>query len=279
MLHTRQKIALARLCSLPIVRARRALGLSAEVRVRRGGFRWRLDLEEGIDFSIWLLGGFERRVARAMRRLVRPGATVLDIGANVGAHTLTLARLAGPGGRVIAVEPTDWAFAKLTNNVALNPVLEPRIALRQAFLLGGDQDALPPTVCSSWPLSASADVHPQLGGQPKATSAAQAASLDTLLAREGVDRVDFVKLDVDGYEGQVLRGAGRMLKKLRPTMLVELAPYLLVERGESVDAVLRLLTEAGYALSTLTSDAPLGADDIRRLLAGAEATNFVARAA
>jgi FkbM family methyltransferase len=278
VLSTRQKIALARLCSRPLVGARRTFGLPAQVRARRGGLRWRLDLDEGIDFSIWLLGAFERSVARAMRRLVRPGDTVLDIGANVGAHTLPLARMVGPEGRVVAYEPTDWAFAKLCANVAENPALAARIATRQAFLLGGDEKAPPPAVCSSWPLSPSADVHPKLGGRPKATSGAQAGSLDTLLGREAIERVDFVKVDVDGYEGQVLRGAGATLRRHRPTMLIELAPYLLAERGDGVGAVLDLLGDAGYRLFALDRAAPLGGDEVRRLLDGAEAKNFVARA-
>jgi FkbM family methyltransferase len=277
VLETRDKIALARLCSRPLVGARRVLGLGPDVRARRGGVRWRLDLDEGIDFSIWLLGAFERPVARAFRRAVRPGDTVIDVGANVGAHTLPLARLVGPTGRVVAIEPTDWAFAKLQANVAENPDLLPRVTAIQALLLAADGDAPPPSVCSSWPLTAPSDVHPQLGGRPMALQGAQAASLDTLLARAGVLRVDFVKIDVDGHEAQVLRGARETLHKHRPALLIEVAPYLLAEIGDSAEGVLGLLVDAGYALRSL-ADEPLSSHDVRRRLAGAEAVNFLARA-
>ena len=279
VLETRDKIALARLFSRPLVSARRAFGLGAVVRVRRGGVNWHLDLDEGIDFSIWLLGAFERSVARAFRRFVRPGMTVLDVGANVGAHTLPLARLVGASGRVVAIEPTDWAFAKLCANVAENPSLAPRVSSIQALLLGRDDDAAPDSICSSWPLAPAADLHPKLRGRSMAVSGAQATSLDTLLSRAGVERVDFVKVDVDGYEGQVLRGARETLRRHRPALLIELAPYLLSEHGDSLDAVLALLDEAGYALHSLRSDVALGAAEVRRQLEGAEAVNFLARAA
>ncbi len=95
--------------------------------MRRRGVAWTLDLREGIDFSIWLLGAFELSTVRAYQRILRPGAIVLDIGANIGAHTLHLARAVGTEGKVWAIEPTDYAMGKLKTNIALNPELAPRI--------------------------------------------------------------------------------------------------------------------------------------------------------
>lgn len=87
------------------------------MRVRRDGIHWDLDLSEGIDFAIFLLGGLELRTLRLYRRLVQPGDTVLDVGANIGAHALPLARLVGASGRVVAFEPTQFAFCKLQRNL------------------------------------------------------------------------------------------------------------------------------------------------------------------
>jgi hypothetical protein len=81
-------------------------GLSERVRLRRRGIRWDLDLAEGIDLSIYLLGAFEPRLVGAYRKLIRPGACILDIGANIGAHTLQFAQLVGDRGKVVAYEPT-----------------------------------------------------------------------------------------------------------------------------------------------------------------------------
>jgi hypothetical protein len=86
---------------------------------RRGGTRWKLDLREGIDFSILLLGVFEQSVVAAYRRLIPPGSVVIDIGANIGAHTLRLAGCVGAAGRVVAVEATRYAFERLAEQVKL----------------------------------------------------------------------------------------------------------------------------------------------------------------
>ena len=102
---------------------RRMVGRGPLVETTRGGVRWNLDLGEGIDFAIWLRGCFEPSTLHALQRLVRPGATVLDIGANVGAHTLHLAAAVGSTGRVLAFEPVAESFRKLRTNVAANPSL------------------------------------------------------------------------------------------------------------------------------------------------------------
>src|SRR6185436_2807994 len=108
MLNTSRKIIFARWLSRAVIFLRRLTGRGAEIAVRRSGVLWHVDLNEGIDFSIWLLGGFEPRTLKQYEELVKPGAIVIDVGANVGAHTLPFARLVGPSGRVLAVEPTQW---------------------------------------------------------------------------------------------------------------------------------------------------------------------------
>src|ERR1019366_6569447 len=105
-LNTAQKIALAKILHHGIKFFRRMAGHSAETEVTRDGLQWHLDLNEGIDFSIYTLGSFEPATVKLYETLIRQGDIVLDIGANIGAHTLPLARLVGEMGRVIAFEPT-----------------------------------------------------------------------------------------------------------------------------------------------------------------------------
>src|SRR6266436_206522 len=117
MLSTHTKVKIARALSRAVRAARSLAGRdSNEVEVFRDGLKWRLDLEQGIDLAIYLLGAFERSTVNAYRKIVQPGDTVLDIGANVGAHTLHLARLVGNNGTVIAYEPTAYAVRKLRQN-------------------------------------------------------------------------------------------------------------------------------------------------------------------
>ncbi|MSO73187.1 MAG: FkbM family methyltransferase, partial [Rhodospirillaceae bacterium] len=114
---TRTKILIAAMLSRAVRGLRRLLGAGRVGEFDRGGFRWRLDLGEGIDFSIYLLGSFEPITLGACRRLINPGDTVLDIGANIGALTLPMARMTGEAGKVYAFEPTAYAFEKLRANL------------------------------------------------------------------------------------------------------------------------------------------------------------------
>lgn len=260
MLTTRQKIALARIARAPVIAARRLLGRGPEVVVKRRGLTWQLDLREGIDFSIFLMGGFELRTIAAYGAILRPGSVALDIGANIGAHALPLAELVGPLGRVLAFEPTSFAYAKLRRNLSLNPELGERVRAFQMMLVADDAETLPEALYSSWPLEVSEDVHPKLRGRLMSTNGARAASLDAILEEEGVERVDFIKLDVDGYECEVLRGASHTLKRRRPSLIMEIAPYVLAEQGESLEGLLDLLRSAKYSLYDLNSGRALWRD-------------------
>ena len=91
---TTHKIAGAR-AIYRVVRAGRAIiGRTDRDIVVRGGINYELDLSQGIDFAIYLGNIYERQTRAALRRLVSPASLVLDIGANIGAHTLHLATAA-----------------------------------------------------------------------------------------------------------------------------------------------------------------------------------------
>ena len=95
------------------------------------GMNFELDLSEMIEVSL-LLEKFERDVVEAIEKRCKPGFHVLDIGANIGAHTLRFAKCVGSGGIVYAFEPTTYAFDKLIRNIALNsgwPIQAFRLAL------------------------------------------------------------------------------------------------------------------------------------------------------
>lgn len=256
---TRHKISLARTACRLIGAARRPLRLGSIVDVRRAGLNWRLDLDEGIDLAIYLLGTFERRTARVFRRLVPPGATVLDVGANVGAHTLQLARLVGEKGRVVAYEPTRFAFAKLEANLSLNPGLRDRVTLVPAFL-GDDGEPANPAVWASWPLRSSEGLHPDHGGRLMGTDNARNLTLDEHMTEIAPKCVSFIKMDVDGHECSVLRGGRRLLERDRPMLLFEAAPYLHRELGHPLATCLETLASLGYQLHDAASGRPLPSD-------------------
>lgn len=276
-LSTRRKLALARVAFHTIMGCRRLAGRDAGAAVKRHGINWRLDLDEGIDFAIYLTGAFEPRTIAAYTRVLSPGDIVVDIGANMGAHTLPLARCVGSAGRVFAFEPAVTAFARLKSNIAANPDLATRIIARQTMLVDRDGTAAEPEVYASWPLRPNQDAHDLHQGIMVSTSGASALSLDAALAVEGAAPVSLIKLDVDGHEIDVLEGARHTLQSHRPRIVMEMAPYTLEERGRSIGELLAVLGDFGYRLFDLAGR-PLaqGADPFTVDLAPGTSINVVA---
>src|SRR5437868_5028533 len=157
MLTTREKITIAKAGYQLVMVGRRLFGLPRRLEVERDGVMWQLDLAEAIDFTIWLRGRFEPGTLSLCERLLSPGAVVLDIGANVGAQTLPLARAVGNTGCVYAFEPTAFAVEKLRANISLNPSLRSRVIVAQTMLASRDDAALESQIYSSWPLEAAAN--------------------------------------------------------------------------------------------------------------------------
>jgi len=277
-LTTKTKIVGAR----AVYRALRILGLAAppgeRVRVQRSGIQWELDLGEGIDFAIFLLGAFERSTLNALKELVKPGHTVLDIGANIGAHTLHLANAVGPEGRVFAFEPTDFAFGKLTRNLAINPGLQQRVVASQLFLVDELGRQRQTEIYSSWPLEEVGDQHPKHLGKLQSTSNASTETLDLFAARNNFSRVDLIKIDVDGHEHPVLKGGRELLKKFAPTLVMELSPYVHSEEGNSFKELIDMLRDCGYSLKDVKSRQPvrLDAEYLSRVVPDGAGINIVA---
>ncbi len=278
LLKTKTKVSLAKGLSEVIARGRGLVGLDSHTEVVRGGLRWQLDLSEGIDLAIYLFGVFERETLSAIRRRLNPGCVVFDIGANVGALTLQMARLVGPAGRVVAFEPTQYAFHKLQRNVELNGDLKERVILEQVMLGESMHAVVPKHIYSSWPLTDDVHLHGKHGGRLMPTVGARATSVDEYRRQSRVRHVDLVKIDVDGSECTVLRGARATLRECRPVIVMEFAPYVLEEAGSTVGELCEILSEVSYQLYDIgTGKAlPLRARDMKAMVPDGCGINVIA---
>lgn len=280
MLTTKTKVSLAGWAYRFVALGRGLAGKSNSAIVRRRGIRWELDLSEGIDFSIYLLGAFEPGTANALQKLVKPGDIVFDIGANIGAHTLGLAQSVGPSGRVYAFEPADFAFAKLRRNLALNPELEARTNPQQLLLAATPSQIAEREIYASWPLEKDDSVHPKHRGRLVSTAHATVDTLDAFVVRQGIARLDLIKMDVDGHELPVLQGGRETLRRFRPLLVTEMSPYVHAEQHQSFAEFVELLKSASYSLRNTDSGkaVPLDAVELQRLIPDGASINVVARA-
>jgi FkbM family methyltransferase len=191
-----------------------------------------------------VLGIYEPKVIGALREHLRVGDTCLDVGGHVGYLTLLMARLVGPGGRVVAFEPIPETFAALRENVSLNHLENVRLENTAV----GEQEGMISLFCDaaqelSWTPSVSA--HRVPGNQIKEISV-PVLSLDSFLESSSL-RPKLVKIDVEGAELEVLRGARKMLLEARPVVLVEIH-----DRGPDHQATVRqILDSCGYAVDDL----------------------------
>jgi FkbM family methyltransferase len=204
-----------------------------------GGIRFELDLTEVIDSSLYYEGTFERAAEQVMSRFIRPGMVVLDAGANIGYHTLGMARLVEPGGSVIAIEPTSRAFRRLQRNVGLNTFTT--VKMLRLGLSDRDEGVIDAVFRSSFRLD---------GVDHPVSEPVELRSVDTLVESLGLHRLDFVKIDVDGLEAKVLRGAQRTLERFHPVLLFEVSSGSLETDRGTVAQPIHRLTGLGYSFRT-----------------------------
>jgi FkbM family methyltransferase len=277
-LTTKQKLFIARSIQTIVMGIRGIFKAGEKTIAKRNKITWQLDLREGIDFSIWLLGAFEVKTQKQYLGLLKPGNIVIDVGANIGAHTLPLAAAVGSSGRIIAIEPTDYAFAKLTANSALNQELQARILAIQAMLTDQVSGLAAPEIYSSWPLKNEGDIHPLHGGSLKTCKGAKVTTLDAVVREINLEHIEIMKIDIDGYECAMLRGARETLQRYRPVIVMELAPYVLEEHGGSVDEIVDILKSLNYSIKDADTDVllPLDGSELRDLIPFGAGRNIIA---
>jgi FkbM family methyltransferase len=277
ILTTVQKMFIARMAARFILGFRSLFGLPSIVLVNRLGIRWKLDLKEGIDLSIYLMGGFELKAIKALSRII--------IGANIGAYTLPLAAMVGDTGKVIAIEPTEWAFRKLKENLELNPNTKGRVIPQQMMLVASAGASLAASHCSSWPLTddraGEGTLHPVTLGCPMSTQGARAMTLDDFCKGSGLVKVDVIKLDVDGSELEVLHGAREVLQSTENkqiSILMELDPALYDESVDEMGQVLGVLQKYGFVLRAVGTGAiiPMTTKELMRILPYGASMNIIA---
>jgi FkbM family methyltransferase len=190
-----------------------------------------------------LLGTYEPRQTELFAGHVRPGDTVLDVGAHAGYYTLQAARLAGETGRVVAWEPDPRNAEKLRRHLRLNrldtvTVIEAAVA---------DTVGWAPFARGT----GTGTGHLAGEGEAKVRTVTIDAEADRLGLRAGV-----IKIDVEGAEAAVLEGARRTLERDRPVI------FLSTHGAEAHGRASRILTGLGYTLRPIQGDSAATAPEL-----------------
>lgn len=182
-----------------------------------------------------------------LRNLLLPGATFVDVGANLGIYTLVASRIVGCRGRVIALEPSAQSFPLLQKNITLNRLTNV-CCLQVALSAERGTVRLYHAPCCSSGNSLAQD--PSF---PESFENVPAETLDDLLQRMPAGGVDVIKMDVQGAEELVLRGAQEAIASMNPAVIFELWPEGAQLLGLAPYGAWNLLEGWGYRFFTVCS--------------------------
>jgi len=172
-------------------------------------------LDDFVGRCIYFTGDYDRKISALCMKIAKPGDTVLDIGANLGVVALNLARLVGPRGAVHAFEPNP----RMTQLLALAIARNRYEHLHLHPLALGSQDGslelhIPPNNAGQ----GSFIYHKNLVGHDVATTPVR--TLNEVVREQGIRRIRLIKIDVEGFEDEVLMGGMDVLEAVRPDFLL-----------------------------------------------------------
>lgn len=210
------------------------------------GMTMRFDPYDALGGMVLSSGDYEPDTVRELMRHVPAGGTFVDVGAHIGWYSLKAAKVVGPHGHVIAVEPNRETLIWLRDNIR---------ASGAASVV-----AVAPVACSDseTTLMFYAAPHGNTGesslsstnalqeGAVAASYPVRARRLDDIVTEAGAARVDAIKIDVEGAEFLALKGASETLDRYRPAVAVELVNRQLKAMGSSVEEVMAFMRSHGY---------------------------------
>ena len=212
------------------------------VRTLRCGLRLKLDLRDHVQRQIYFFGAYEPIELSLFLRLLQPGFTAIDGGANVGFYSLMMAQRVGRAGRVLAFEAVPDTFSRLEENIALNdlpqlsPVNHALWSERQTLEFSLSKENEHNVGGYSFAASRDAVRHARCSGM----------RLDDFAKETGIGRVDAIKMDIEGAERFALEGSREIVTRDRPVFLLEVSSATCARAGYLTQDLWEFFDSFGY---------------------------------
>lgn len=209
--------------------------------VERDGIRYLLDISDYVEHAVYF--GSVDPAQEELRDLAIGKGVIVDVGVNIGSVSLMLATFA-PNARIYGFEPDPKNFAKARHNVALNG--NQNISLINKGL-GADRSSAKLFNVNKTNNGMNRIL---LGSAPELAATEyceiEIIKFDDFAMEEALDRIDLIKIDVEGYELRVLEGAKASLRRFTPDLFIELDDDFLREQGDSASDLISFLEKFDY---------------------------------
>jgi FkbM family methyltransferase len=217
----------ARMLFRSYARTRCEPGTCVQRLTTKHGDQFDADLSSFLEWYLYAFGAFEEHFAELFGHLIGPGDRCIDVGANIGVHTIRLAKLVGSHGEVIAIEPDAELAQRTRQNVAINELSNATVLVAAATDHAVKNLRLyRPSAGDTNKARASLLEHAYLTGD--------AATVPGVTVDEvGGGPVRLIKIDVEGHESAVVAGAAMTIARDRPSVIFEYAPELLTSQSQS----------------------------------------------
>lgn len=201
-----------------------------------------LDLSKlGIHRDLFLYGIREPTATKILKKEVQKGMYVLDIGANVGYYALMEAKIVKPHGHIWAVEPSPENAWFLERNITINGL--DNITIHKVAI-GDEIGTIYLDVCEEAPNLNRVSLHKTKGSTKRIS--AEIVTLDEFVKRNNIEKADFMRFDVEGFECRIVKGGKKTLNKYSPKIFLEIHPTKMKEYSDTLESMLEELSKFDY---------------------------------
>jgi len=216
--------------------------------VNRNGINYKLDLHDYVDW--WLFWGIKEESRSKLYSLLKIGDTAIDIGANMGETLMNFSKIVQSNGNTHGFEPDSINYARCVENLKLNNLKN--ITLNKLGLGNAAGE-----------FRIKVDTPTNRGGNritdqnDENSEIIQVITLDQYVLDKNISKIDLIKIDVEGFEFNVLRGAEQTLSKYNPVLFIELDNDNLKQQNASAKILIKFLAEKGYEITNADDDSPV----------------------
>ena len=217
--------------------------IDADLEVVRDGHRWLLNPADFSQSEFFWLGQRDAWDTKHAKELIRAGDTVFDVGANFGYYAITFAAALGRDCEIHAFEPFPSNMIRLRKNIRMNGL--DHVIHAHAIALADHEGV---GTMMTWDDNSGASTLALAPGAAVAAKDIELTTLDAFCEQRAITRLDFVKIDVEGFETRLIAGGARTIERFAPAMMIEFHPPNLLRAGTSVDHLAALLADLNYKL-------------------------------